>query len=442
MVDNTRLNKNQTQGDVYASDDVGGIKHTRVKVEYGDDGLATDVSFNKPFPVDFIGSRTDAFGRLRISNPITLFDIQHQYNIQPLFWNDTVVFGGTITHLPDESSVSLNLGTVNGDRAIRESKRFIRYQPGKSQLITLTGVMGAKKAFVEQRIGLFNTSDGMFFEQDSLNTKVVIRSSASGSVVNDAINQSAWNLDKLDGTGHSGLTLDTSKAQIFAMDMQWLGVGRVRFGFVIDGNMIYCHEFNHANVDTIVYMKTANLPVRYEIHNVGTPASATILKQICCSVISEGGFERDGIPFSANNGTTAVAVTTRQNILSIRLKSTFNSIINTGLIIPKSFKVFSSSENIFYEIVQGGSVAGAVWNSTDADSLTEFDVTGTTVTNGRIVDSGYIAATSQAGGSAGTDTGLLLKVPLEPNGQILSIVATSLSTVTNVFGSFSWFEIY
>lgn len=441
MVDNTRLNKNTTQGDVYASDDIGGVKHTRVKVEYGDDGSATDVSFNKPFPVDFVEPRTDAFGRLRVANPLTLFDIQHQYNTQPLFWNDTLVFNGTISHLPDESSVSLNLTTVNGDRVTRETKRVFRYQPGKSQLVTLTGVLGAKKPFVEQRLGLFDDSDGLFFEQDSLNTKVVVRSSTSGSPVDNPINQSAWNLDKLDGTGPSGLTLDPAMAQIFCFDMQWLGVGRVRFGFVIDGHMIYCHEFNHANLLANVYMKTANLPIRYDIHNVGTPASSTSMKQICCSIVSEGGFEKDGIPFTIANGATAISVTTRRPILSIRPKATFNSIINNGIMLPRHFHIISSTQNLYYEIVQGGSLTNDSFSSVDGNSIMEFDVAGSAITGGRVIDSGYIAATSQAGGSAGVDTGILSKVPLGST-EPLTIVATSLSSSTDTFGSFTWSEIY
>lgn len=442
MVDNVQINKSKSAGSKIATDCVNKIQHQRVKVEYGGDGTATDVSKYNPLPVDFEDISHDAFGRHRVSNPLTVFEVQHQYNKQPLIWSDTIV-GGSIVHLPNESSVKLSTTTASGDKVTRETKRHLRYLPGKSQQILLTGVMGSKKENVIQRIGYFNNNDGILFEQDQNNLSVVIRTSTSGSVVNNSVAQSSWNIDPLNGTGPSGLTIDTSKIQIFVIDFQWLGAGRVRFGVNINGKTIPCHESMHANVASTVYMKTPNLPISYEIENTGVVASTTDMIQICSSVISEGGLEREGFPFTANNGTTEIAITTRRAILSIRKAATFNSINNTALVAPKDFSVLSSVENILYEIVLGGTITDASWLAVDDDSIVEKDTTGTTVTGGKIIASGYVPADSHGNQSKpGIGEGLLSKLTIT-NSDSLSIVVTSISgATTNVVGSLEWNEVY
>lgn len=442
MADNTQINKKQTCGDFIATDDILGIKHQRVKVQYGGDGTAVDVNAFNGLPIEYLERDHDAFGRHRVSNPFDVFEVQHEYNTNPLIWADTPVGGATIAHLPNESSVRMRCGTASGDSAVRQSKRYFRYKPGKSQMIVMTANIGTKKANVRQRLGLFDANDGVLFRQDSSNLGVCVRSSTSGSVVDTIVNQSAWNVDTMDGNGPSGINIDTSKAQIFVMDLQWLGVGRVRFGFSIGGQIFYCHEVNHANVLSTVYMRTANLPLRYEIENTGTSASNTDLIQICASIASEGGVEISGFPFSVGNGITPVALTTRLAVLSVRLKSTFNGINNTGLVVPSSVELFTDTKPVYFEVIHGGTLGGApAWNSVDGDSLLEFDVAGTTVTGGHAVETGYVPSAGTGTNKTGFAKELLSKIPLT-NSDILTIAATSLSTGTNVFSSLSWTEIY
>jgi len=443
VTDNVIINQPKTKGASVATDEIGGVQHQRVKLQYGADGTATDASLINPIPVRLPTATQDAFGRFRVSNPLTIFEVQHQYNTQPLVWSDSTSGGGTIAHLADQSSVRLRVGTASGDKVTRTTKRYFRYLPGKSQQIFMTGVMGAKKTGVVQRIGYFEDSDGMFFEQDADNLKVVIRSSASGSVVNTPVSQSSWNLDPLDGSGNSGKTLDISKAHIFVIDFQWLGVGRVRFGFDIDGVLVYCHEFLHANFVTMVYTQTANLPLRYEIENTSTSASNTDLIQICSAVISEGGLEREGYPFSAANGATGIAVTTRRPILSVRKSALFNTLTNHGHIVPTAFSVLSASENIFFEVVLGGTLTGPSWASVGSNSLAERDVAATAITGGQIVASGYVPANAQGNNTnSGLGEGLLSKQSLT-NSDVLSIVITSVTgSSTLSYGSLNWEEIY
>ena len=388
----------------------------------------------------------DAFGRLRISNPVTLFESQHQYNELPLFWGSVLTGSGTATHLPNESAMRLRCTTASGDKVVRQTKEYFRYQAGKSQLIEMTGVMGAKKANVRQRIGYFDGNNGLFFEQDENNLKVVRRTYVTGSPVDNATNQSSWNIDTMDGNGPSGVTLDMSKTHIFVIDFQWLGVGRVRFGFVVDGNLYYCHEILNANTLTEVYMTTGNLPLRYEIENTGTAASNTDLKQICCTVQSEGGYEDDlGIQFSSGMGTGTLGVTTRVPIFSIQLKSTFNSITNRGTVIPLAYDILAQTNSAYYEIVYNGTLTGASFSSVDSNSLCNEDTSATAISGGIVIADGYINADTKAPGSIENAIKNKLKVTNDvagTTGDIISIVITSMNLTTTVSGSLTWKELY
>jgi len=265
----------------------------------------------------------DAFGRLRVSQPFTLFDSQNRYQKDPQF-SESTANGASITYDSNASTVLLSADTTSGSKAVRQSYRVFPYQPGKSLEVFATFVMNTAKTNLRQRVGYFNTDNGVFFQQNNSTLSFVLRTATSGTP-SDArtVDQADWNGDKLDGTGLSGITLDVTKAQILYMDFEWLGVGSVRCGFVIDGKLIICHTFNNANDLDKVYMTTAILPVRYEIESTAATATGSTMKQICSTVISEGGYQQKAALTWARRTTTLTGVTTSfKPIVSIQLKST------------------------------------------------------------------------------------------------------------------------
>lgn len=242
--------------------------------------------------VKFGGTQTDAFGRLRVSQPYTLFDSQQRYELDDNFVSNTVT-GGTITYLTNKSSANLTVTGTTGSFAGRETKWVFPYQPGKSLLHMCSFTMGpARPNEIRQRVGYFGTGNGIFLElSDQL--YIVRRSSTTGTPVDTKIAQGGWNYDTLNGTGISGITLDMTKVQIFWTDIEWLGSGSARVGFVINGQLFEAHVFHHANIVPGVYMTTGSLPVRYEIQTLsGTAPPSSNLTQICSTVISEGGYEQ------------------------------------------------------------------------------------------------------------------------------------------------------
>jgi hypothetical protein len=278
--------------------------------------------------IGFKDTLTDAFARLRVSQPYTLFENNNVYKKKELLMDEKIIGNASVNYLINESSINFSVSTA-GDKITRQSHINIKYQPGKSLLILATGILNLDSnngENVETRIGYFNDNNGIYFSNKNGVNYIVKRSFVTGSIVETRISQSQWNYDTMDGTGTSGITLDTSKTLIFYIDIEWLGVGSVRTGVIINGNIYYLHIFHHSNLNTTTYISTANLPVRYEIEADSTGANFSgSMKEICCSVLSEGGYEIQGMPHTISNNDFYILDNSYEEypILVIRLKSQF-----------------------------------------------------------------------------------------------------------------------
>lgn len=458
MVDNTRINKNSTIGDLVATDDVGGIKHQRVKMEYGADGTAQDVSLLYPMPVTMTSeANTDAFSRLRISEPVGIFSNKNVSGPNTDNWQEeTSGVGAAITYLANESSVQLGVGTVSGEYALRQSTRYIPYIPGKSQLILMTGVLGAGKTNVTRRIGLFDDMNGLFFELDGTSMGLVIRSATDGTATDTVFPQASWNVDTLDGNGPSGITLDVSKAQIFVMDFQWLGVGKIRYGFNFNGGTVYCHSTVAANSNDTVFMTTPTLPFRYEIRNTGTAASASTMKEICASAASEGGFNFIGFEYAAGNQIALrTSISERTPVMAIRLKDVFAGKQNRRTVRFSRTNTYVASANACLELAHLNAPSDSTATWTDAavgESAVEYstDIAAVTGNEEHVFHSWYqISGTGQGQSpppSAVSISGILGQHNFisqnkdSNNSQMLVLYATPLSGSCDVGVIIEWTE--
>jgi hypothetical protein len=447
LADNTRLNVG-AGGDVIATDDISDVKYQRVKLIHGADGTNDgDVQKYNGLPVHTDLRAQDAFGRARVSNPTTLFESATQYNKHRLYWEETLAGSATSTHSTAAAAVTLAVTASASDSVERQTRAYHRYEPGKAQLIYMSGNMKAAVAGVDKRIGYFDDDNGAFFEQNGTTAlNVVIRSKVSGSVVNTKVAQASWNIDVMDGTGVSGHTLDISKVQIFLIDIEWLGVGSVRFGFIHEDEVHYVHEFRHANQETTTYMGTANLPCRYEIDNT-TGANTADMLAICTAVISEGGvFDEIGSPFSATNGTTTRAVPTGWGpMLSIRPKQTFNSVTNRGLIRIEDVVAYALTQACAVRVIYGATLTNASFTSVSDDSIVEYDVSATALSGGIDMTSFFVER--QGGHSIPHETQYPIFLnaagshPTSPYTDSVTIAMSRLSSATNATTSISWNEI-
>ena len=391
----------------------------------------------------------DAFGRMRISQPITLFDSSHRYRDNNLWESLIVGTGSTVGFVTAQGLINIGIGTESGDSVIRETTKVFSYQPGKSLLVLNTFVPATPKENLRQRIGYFGADNGMYFEIDDTTAYFVERSLSTGT--ERRVAQEDWNVDKLDGTGVSGITLDKSKAQIFWMDIEWLGLGTVRLGFVINGVMIHCHSFHHANLIESTYITTASLPLRYEIANTGITTSSSTLKQVCSTVISEGGYELRGLQQAVQTPITApvdlpTPAGTYYPVISIRLKTTPNRL--DAIVILTALSLMGTGNGVFYnwQVRVSATTSGGTWTSAGADSAVEYKIDGGTVSGGRILASGFFSSNNQSSGTVDILKEALFKFQLERNGLTgtpyeLTLVCASDTAGADVYASLDWEEI-
>lgn len=400
-------------------------------------------------PVTIGGTNLDAFGRVRVSNPFTLFDSSHRFADNTL-WATSTTGTAAATFSANEGLVDLTVGSASGDQVIRETIKVFSYQPGKSLLVMSTFVMGTAKASLRQRVGYYGAANGIYFERSGTTNYMVERSSVSGAVVDTPVAQANWNQDPLDGTGPSGLTLDSSKAQILYMDVEWLGLGTVRTGFIINGQFVPAHNFDHANLVSTTYITTASLPLRYEMTNLAATASASTLKQVCSTVISEGGYQLAGaqqaIGTAVNAPTTLTTAATFYPIISLRLKSTrLDAIV---ILTALSILGITNNANYNWQLVAGGATTAGAWVSAGTNSSVEYNLTGTAFTTGtgRVLASGFFQGSNQGGTSVDILKQSLFAFQLErqpftATAYELTLICAAASNGDQVLASLDWEEI-
>lgn len=395
-------------------------------------------------PVSIGGTNVDAFGRLRTSNPFTIFDSQNRYQKDNQF-SESTVNGASISYLLNESSVLLSADTTSGSKAVRQTYRVMPYQPGKSLLFMGTFAMAAAQPNLRQRVGYFNTENGVFFQKAGSTISFVLRTSTSGTP-SDArtVPQSSWNGDKLDGTGASGLTLDTTKTQILWFDFEWLGVGSVRCGFIINEQYIVCHTFNNANDLDKVYMTTAILPVRYEIEATGALSVGASLKQICSTVISEAGYQQIQTNQFARRGTKLTGFsTTFTPVVSIKLASDSLG----AVVLPQAIQAYPTvTQDYEVALFKNATLTGASYNTTTFTHV-DYDVSATAMSGGTMVLQNFISSTAQSRQVSVTPSGynfdLQLGVDLAGVSDVMTLAIRTLSSTPtgDAFGVIDFIDL-
>jgi hypothetical protein len=418
---NAEYNSGDAQSSLQFLSDVGGI-------------------MNKPPPKEepIGGSPSeDAFGRLRVSEPLTVFNSKQIFDNQPLFWDDQEVSGsGTgSSYSKVDARTQISVGATTAGKRVRRTFQRFNYQPGKSQLILLTGNFNGGASGITKTIGYGDDDNGIFFQSIDDVLSFSVRKDGSQTPVT----QDNWNIDKMDGTGLSGITFDDTTTFIYVAEMEWLGVGRVRVGFNIDGVTYYVHQFLHANNLTSVYISTPNLPVTYEIENDGTGVAST-LDHICSSVVSEGGVRNNGILFHKDSGSiSSLSTGTTYAVLGIRLKSA-----NVGMtVLLEAISMISTTQNeqLNWQLIFNPTVAGTFTYSGITNSAIEVatGAASNTVTNGLEIDGGYLSTSFPVTNTAPSD--LRLGAAIDGTVDEIILAVRPITNNVTIEGSLTWREL-
>jgi len=368
----------------------------------------------------------DAFGRTKIAQPYTLFDNQHRYTSGDEF-SDLISGTATVSYLLNESTDLLTIGTASGDKIYRESKKCFPYQPGKALTVFQTFVFNPAKTGLRQRVGYFSRQNGVYLQQSGSTISIVRRTYTSGGIEEEVVNQANWNVDTMNGLGPSRI------------------VGSVKAGFAINGQFITAHQFNHANIIDKVYMTTATLPLRYEIENIAATSSASSMKQICATVLSNGGYDRKPEVWSASRNTLFQNIgTSFVPLAAVRLKATrMDSVVQIARI-----NIATTSNNLFeYALIRNPEITGGTWVENTPTQDTEYNITATSMTGGTIVRRGFLAGSNQ--NNAATDLEIENSFDLQlgrtnsdtPVSDVYCLAIRTLTSTGDAVGSIQWHEL-
>ncbi|AOO16229.1 virion structural protein [Cyanophage S-RIM12_RW_04_0709] len=328
--------------------------------------------------------------RLKVSPYQTVFFNTFQYGLETDIWESDITGTASAVHNPDASNVTMSVGSTAGDKIIRQTRQVMRYIPGRASLITFAIRLETPVAGVRRRFGVFDGENGAFFEDDGGTYACVIRSKASGSVVETRVTRDNWNGDKLDGTGPSQIIADPAAIQMINIEYEWYGAGQVIFSYTIDGETHTIHKYSTANRQNQVWCSTPFLPIRVEIENVTGAAGTHYIYQGSNSLTQEGEPEKLGTLVSYANpitGTTLSSANTFYPVLSLRLKSSDLA----GIVLPRSLQVASNDNtNVFWRLVENSTLTGPSWTDhPNPDAITQIDTTATAATGGVVILSGF-----------------------------------------------------
>jgi hypothetical protein len=425
---------------------------TSLAINDGGESLTVDGAVGVTF---LDGASNSAFGRLRTANTRLLGEFRNQYGTMgPVEITTVFATGGSQTVNLAETHTLINVTTAAGSRALRQSRKYHPYIPGTTNLGFVTFKFAVAKANLTQMVGLFDDDNGIFFRMNGTTPEMVIR---KGGVDSETVPQSNWNVDPLDGTGPSSVSVDLTKAQIFAVDYQWLGVGRVRVGFVIGGVFRYVHYFEHTNTLDAPYMYQPSLPVRWEILNTAETSGNSSMMCICYGVYTEGSEAETGFDNSVSMGTTSITLGSGadaiKGLLAVRLRNTINGRSNRALARIKDWQVVTSlTAQYRLMILQSAADISGTPNWTDAtptgwcEYTTDFTLASATPTNSIILFDGYAIGGSNRGEAteAFTDnrSSAIYQNYDSSDSMIFAIVATRLGNDNAVMrASMNWIEV-
>lgn len=395
----------------------------RISLVYNSDsGAFQALDFSKIDDIESLlrnsssSTNIDAFGRLRVSEPFTLADYSHVYGEETELLTKTNGSNSSISFNILKAKAVLQVGTGSNDFTIHQSRMYHHYMPGKSQVSLQSFNFTGNRVGTNKRIGLFDDRNGIYFMQSGDGSLYFgLRSSVSGSIIDELVSQDTWNKDTCNGNGFSEFDLNPTKTQLLWMDYEWLGVGTVRVGFINEGKFITAHQFYNSNIKDSVYISNPNLPVRCEIRNYSGSASMGIdsMDQICATVFSEGGYTEAGVDFAARTtGYRNITAGSTMPVIAIRLKTGYYGQPNRSIARLGSSQLYSADQLCSYEfwrLPSGGSIIGGSWVSAGDDSVVEYNInaTGYNLSGANMFSAGFITVNAIGiGNTAGVATNL------------------------------------
>lgn len=381
--------------------------------------------------------------RVKTSDQQIHFFNTFQYTKDPQIWDEATTGTASSTFSEFDGCVIMQVGSSAGDEIVRQTRNVMPYYPGRQNESVFAVKYEMPVEGIRRRAGIFNENNGMYFEDNGGVYSVVIRRNTAEGVVENRVTRDNWNIDKLDGTGPSGITADATKIQMFVIEYEWYGAGIVEFKYVFNNNSYPIHRFDHANISDTIYMNTPFLPIRLELTNVTGAAGTHDMHQGSSALRVEGGVgllgreENVTTPFT---GVTTGGARVLRPVLSIRLRSDRLQ----GVALPLEFLAASLDNTpLYYQVIRDTTLTGADWNNVSGNSFCEYDYAATAYAGGEAIQTGYISSTNQ-GLTKFFPKETILQLGRNDMGttaQTFTILCATAQANKSVFASLSWVEI-
>lgn len=352
---------------------------------------------------------TDTLSRLRTSNPYSLFDAKFRYDIKPdLFLVKKGLGTETAVFQSMDCCVDLTVPITDEAKVVYQTKRYITYETGKS-LVALISAQFRTTAVVAGnvcKIGYFDDSadksdsagtcgSGVFVMLDATGVVSVVKRTAdeSGVQTDSAVAQTNWNMDVMNGTGISGLTLTKTGVNIWVFDMENNNGGRIRIGVVVGGSVHYVHQFEGAGSSSHPNLFSPSLPIRLEMENTAEIAATQKMKLFSCCVSSEGGYEPTVATFSAGTGPDVIKYLTSHSDCVPLMSMKIDTAKIRSSIMPKKVTIVNTNTGVaFFKIAMNGTTNDATYTAVNANSVAKVATDGTAYTDdsGSTIVSGYV----------------------------------------------------
>ena len=377
-----------------------------------------------------------AFGEVEVVEPTPVVQADFIYNVNADVVDSTVTGSGTVTQA--DSMVVLQTTATTSSSAMVETKRYLKYRPGQGCHVRGTALFTTGVANSEQLFGAGDSVDGLFFGFNGTSFGIMTRNDS----VDTWVAQADWNGDKMDGTGGAsnptGQNLDPTKGNVYQINFQWLGFGLIEFAIedATTGRFVPVHQVRYANANTVPSLLNPSFPILWSVENTTNNTNITLKGASCVGEI-EGKIEYLG-PTNAIGNSKAGVTTTLTNIITIRNKSTYQTITNrTPINLLKYSISVDGNKPAEFQLIKNTTLGGTP-SYTDIStntSVIDYDTAGTTISGGQVIDFGTLGATGSASES-GTSTTDIILLPSET----LTLAVRASATTTDVTAAIRWVE--
>jgi hypothetical protein len=335
----------------------------------------------------------DAFGHAQFSQTSQMESHTFLYGDNPDKYWDQELNNGTIEAAPSQSCMVFAVDNSSGSLCSRTTHQYYPYQPGVGNELQISIRNGDEgKAGLVRRWGLFDDQDGIFFEQNGTDNYAVVRSTMDGVTTEERVHNDDVNGDSLDDINNSEYVIDTTKYNLYWIDYQWLGVGKVRMGtFSPSGKRITVHTFQNPNAKILPWAKRGTLPVRVEQYNTATTSGVSEMRLVCAAINRQAAeviFQ--GNVYSQHSSRITVSGSNEVPLVSAKPNLLHNGQTNRITMVPTDLECVVEGDPIEVHFVVNAGITGATYAiSASDDSAYVLDRDGTAIAGGTVRDRVY-----------------------------------------------------